>query len=327
MNQVPRREHLPSTRVRSALGRFLSERLKVPRGAGIANLKWRGEGLFYTVFAFGLADAGARSGSYVIRVVNPGIKDEGARDRMVRASRLLELLDPKEGLAPECLGSDETGEYLGLPFTIETFIEGIPLSEAPKEPQKQLPLAARELARVHQVLVSPRMHRLFPTREPFAEGELERTRQAVKGLPETPEVLSAALEVAIRLRPSPREPRLLHGDPLLQNLILRIDFERRDDSYVWIDWEFARLGDPAYDLSIFTRGQFGNLYGLKGGRSLYRDAYQGHSGIPVEEERLLFYELLLVIRRTGDLIREGRNMRAQEEGRRLEKLVLRARKS
>jgi hypothetical protein len=48
----------------------------------------------------------------------------------------------------------------------------------------------------------------------------------------------------------PAEPSaLLHGDLLGQNILLSVDSPRHV-----IDWEYARTGDPAYDLAIVTRG-------------------------------------------------------------------------
>lgn len=324
MSQFRGRLFLPVGRVRAGLERFLAERLDLPRRARLESLKWRGEGLFYTVFGFGLSGAGPLNGVYVIRISNPVGPDAEAKDRMVRSSRLLGLLDPALGLAPTCLAVDESGEYVGHPFTIETFVTGMPLGEARKDPHSHLPIAAQELARVHRVSVTKEMRQLFPAQGSFAEAELERAERESKALPAIPEILSRALDTAAHLRPNDPEPCLLHGDPLLQNLVFTLDFEKGAHSYRWIDWEFARLGDPIYDLSIFTRGQLGNLHGLKGGRDVYRKAYERQSGAVVEERRLLFYELLLVIRIAGNLLREGREGLAGEEGARLRRLLERA---
>jgi aminoglycoside phosphotransferase (APT) family kinase protein len=152
----------------------------------------------------------------------------------------------------------------------------------------------------------------------FAQRELERAEAEVRQLGRPPEILRRALGAAERLRPHDCEVSLLHGDPLLQNLILHLDFERPGESFTWIDWEFARLGDPAYDLSIFTRGRLGSLCGLKGGRSLYLEAYGRHSGAPVEEKRLLFYEILLLVRQGCDQIREGHSALPEAQRRLLE---------
>jgi aminoglycoside phosphotransferase (APT) family kinase protein len=156
------------------------------------------------------------------------------------------------------------------------------------------------------------------------EDEITRTEREIAELQNPLGGLLAALETARQFRPRPREPRLLHGDPLLQNLVLQLDGRSLEESYVWIDWEFARLGDPVYDISIFTRGQLGNLYGLRGGRTLYQKAYETEARISIDERDLLFYELLLVVRGTCSLIMEGRRTLAEEELRRLAKLEARA---
>ena len=43
---------------------------------------------------------------------------------------------------------------------------------------------------------------------------------------------------------------LLHGDLLPLNLL----WGRETDELGVVDWESARIGDPAYDLAIVTRG-------------------------------------------------------------------------
>lgn len=48
-----------------------------------------------------------------------------------------------------------------------------------------------------------------------------------------------------------RPATVLHGDLLPQNLLCDI---HDDDRISVIDWECARIGDPAYDLAIVTRG-------------------------------------------------------------------------
>ena len=51
--------------------------------------------------------------------------------------------------------------------------------------------------------------------------------------------------------PHDRPSRVLHGDLLPQNLLFA---DRDNRQAVLLDWECARIGDPAYDLAIVTRG-------------------------------------------------------------------------
>jgi aminoglycoside phosphotransferase (APT) family kinase protein len=64
--------------------------------------------------------------------------------------------------------------------------------------------------------------------------------------------------------------KLIHGDLLGQNILL--DFE---NPLALIDWEYSRLGDPAYDLAIVTRGRkqpFKRLHGLQKLLDAYNEA-------------------------------------------------------
>ena len=55
----------------------------------------------------------------------------------------------------------------------------------------------------------------------------------------------------VKVHLPPEEPSsVLHGDLLPQNILWDFD----DDQLTLVDWEFARVGDPAYDLAIVTRG-------------------------------------------------------------------------
>ncbi len=83
--------------------------------------------------------------------------------------------------------------------------------------------------------------------------------------------------------------RLLHGDLLGQNVM----WAPQEDLVGVIDWEAARLGDPAYDLAIMTRGRrkpFGRADGL---RRLV-DAYNETAEVALSEKEVRFHELSLM---------------------------------
>jgi thiamine kinase-like enzyme len=65
---------------------------------------------------------------------------------------------------------------------------------------------------------------------------------------------------------------LLHGDLLGQNILLAVD-----GPHHVIDWEYARRGDPAYDLAIVTRG-IKQPFHIDRGLDRLRDAYRAHGG-------------------------------------------------
>jgi thiamine kinase-like enzyme len=73
-------------------------------------------------------------------------------------------------------------------------------------------------------------------------------------------------------------PVLCHQDLLFENMI------RTASGIVVVDWEYARLADPAYDLAVFTTTYSVNDHQ----RKMLLDAYRStDSGLP---ERILYYE-------------------------------------
>jgi aminoglycoside phosphotransferase (APT) family kinase protein len=86
-------------------------------------------------------------------------------------------------------------------------------------------------------------------------------------------------EVAAWIRenlPPATPSRLLHGDLLGQNVLCRPDGR----SIGVIDWEAARLGDPAYDLAIITRGRR-KPFGYTDGLFRLLDAYNERALAPL----------------------------------------------
>jgi aminoglycoside phosphotransferase (APT) family kinase protein len=87
----------------------------------------------------------------------------------------------------------------------------------------------------------------------------------------------------------PAEPSaLLHGDLLGQNILLSVD-----GPHHVIDWEYARTGDPAYDLAIVTRGAK-RPFQIDRGLERLLDAYRQHGGRDVAADHVHVYELCLV---------------------------------
>ena len=87
----------------------------------------------------------------------------------------------------------------------------------------------------------------------------------------------------------PAEPSaLLHGDLLGQNILLSMD-----GPHHVIDWEYARRGDPAYDLAIVTRG-VRRPFQIDRGLERLLEAYREHGGRDVAADHVHVYELCLV---------------------------------
>lgn len=86
-----------------------------------------------------------------------------------------------------------------------------------------------------------------------------------------------------------RPSTLLHGDLLGQNILLGLD-----EPDAVIDWEFARLGDPAYDLAIVTRG-VKKPFQMPDGLERLLAFYNLSGGSVVTANDVLFFELGLAV--------------------------------
>ena len=85
--------------------------------------------------------------------------------------------------------------------------------------------------------------------------------------------------------PEDRAAVLVHGDLLGQNILVFPD--RRP---AVIDWEFSRMGDPAFDLAIVTRG-VRRPFQMARGLDRLLDAYAAAGGDPIQRTEVQFYEI------------------------------------
>jgi aminoglycoside phosphotransferase (APT) family kinase protein len=81
---------------------------------------------------------------------------------------------------------------------------------------------------------------------------------------------------------------LLHGDLLGQNILLAPGHPPG-----LVDWEYARRGDPAYDLAIVTRG-VRRPFQIDRGMDRLLEAYARFGGCPVEAGHVHVFELSLL---------------------------------
>jgi aminoglycoside phosphotransferase (APT) family kinase protein len=86
----------------------------------------------------------------------------------------------------------------------------------------------------------------------------------------------------------PSEPSILiHGDLLGQNIRLA-----PGKPLGLLDWEHSRLGDPAYDLAIVTRGAR-RPFQMAGGLDRLLEAYAGYAS-EIAKEHVRIYELCMM---------------------------------
>ena len=72
-----------------------------------------------------------------------------------------------------------------------------------------------------------------------------------------------------------------------------------------IDWEYAQIGDPAYDLAIVARCN-AKLCGLRDGVGRLVDAYREGGGAAITQADVTTHELLLVLSWFGDAVQRER---------------------
>ena len=142
------------------------------------------------------------------------------------------------GVGPEVTAFIRPEGYL-----VTRFIEGSPVSDEAVRRPETLERVAASLRRIHD---GPPIPGLFV---PLRIVEAYRALAAARGVPIPPEYdLSAAVGRRIELAflAAPLEPRPCHNDLLNANFI--------DDAHRIriVDWEYAGMGDPFFDLGNFS---------------------------------------------------------------------------
>ena len=203
------------------MGWDLSRAAIEPLAGGITNRNYR-------------LDIGA--GSYVLRVGSRGAEKLGiSRRREYRCS----LIAARSGIGPEVIGF-----FPGSRLLITRFVPGRQVSQAKAAQGAFLRRIAASLRRLHD---GPSFPGFF---SPF-EAVRRCHRLARERHVPLPPALNAALAAMGRiekaLAPFPRRP--CHNDLLSGNLI--------DDGRTLsiLDWEYAAMGDPFFDLGNFAANQ------------------------------------------------------------------------
>jgi aminoglycoside phosphotransferase (APT) family kinase protein len=251
-----------------------------------------GEGLCRKAF---ISEVGLRpdpfgiSGDYVVllprRDAEPSF-DERARFEAGLLTRLAALDLPLR--IPRILGllSDA-----GRPALVETVVHGIPLDLRVGRQASLWPwdIVAHVAATVHAVDADALA--LTETSDWKMPGDKTRREHALaqlsilEGRPEPllRDVHAWALENLPPFEPSV----LIHGDLLGQNIRLS-----PGEPLGLLDWEQARLGDPAYDLAIVTRGAR-RPFQMAGGLDRLLEAYAGYAS-EIAKEHVRLYELCMM---------------------------------
>jgi len=276
-----------------------------------------GDGLSREVFAADVElnpDPGNDSGPYVAML--PRLDADPEVD--VRTLRELRLLGRLERMAlpfrvPHVIGAYPEGRR---PVLVRRFLRGIELDlRAGRQPGVRPWETIAEIAAAVHALEAAHFRDLLPSydnRRDHAESAL----RVLDGL-EGSMIGEARAWAAERLPPD--EPNvLLHGDLLGQNILLD-----PGAAPAVIDWEYARLGDPAYDLAIVTRG-VKQPFQLDRGLDRLLDAYHRHGGsASITKDHVRLHELCLLAHFYRDALAGQRGCAPQAELDRLRAFVRR----
>jgi len=220
-------------------------------------------------------------------------KSESARYLVREAQTLQALKDAAFAFeTPEliCMVKSDAGQPVGL---VENWVWGMPLPFYKDSIHADIiiPTIAAVAAAVHHLLPGKFSHLpAFPDSRAHILKELDSLPPAL--FREYPAAQAAREWILTRL-PANRPTAVLHGDLLPQNI--NCGENKGDWKIAVIDWEFAEIGDPAYDLAIVTRGDrklAGKNNGLKHLVAEYRQA--GGMDLTVSDVRV--HELLLLMK-------------------------------
>lgn len=202
-----------------------------------------------------------------------------------------------------CFVHDADGVARGF---IETAVEGIPLQWRTGNADKtraKIDTIGRVAADVHRLPTGP--FAFLPTQANAADHLSAELTVVGERCPRSDPAVADAIAWIRTHRSDGRPAVLLHGDLMPQNLLLDFDAHRPGV----VDWEYARIGDPAYDLAIVTRGNR-KLLGVSRGLRHLLAAYRAAGGALLESEDVVVWELLLVLRWLSEALaatRDGRS--------------------
>jgi aminoglycoside phosphotransferase (APT) family kinase protein len=274
-----------------------------------------GDGLSRDIFAAEVELATGACDSYVVALP----RGDAPPDLSERTTRELRLLVRLRSCSfpfrlPEMVGAFPDGAHVAL---VRTFIPGVMLDARAGRQGAVRPwdIVAEIGAAIHRVPGEAVADLLpgAPTYEMHA-----RTAVAVCDGSDAPEMRDARQWAMEHLPPA--DPSvLLHGDLLGQNILLS-----PGTSPTVIDWEYARCGDPAYDLAIVTRGAK-RPFQTADGLARLLDAYQRHGGRDVKAEHVHIHELAMIAGWYRTARNDGRPLEAGQQLDRMRGLLRRLR--
>ena len=186
---------------------------------------------------------------------------------------------------PQPILKDETGELLGAPGLITSFVEGRQIA-SPKDTSAWAQELAELLLLIHNVrppivdkglLFEGQEEALFILRDYAARERL--------GHPLSNDIYGAVGDLLSHLKPAPAV--LLHMDYWQGNVLWH-----GDHISAVVDWDFASYGDPAIDVAYFRMNMY--LRGIKPAADIFLRRYEEVSGRALKN--LGFWEVVAAAR-------------------------------
>ena len=172
---------------------------------------------------------------------------------MNREWRFISALRDTGVPVPRTIARDESGELLGVPFYVMSYVEGLVPHDAAAasslEPEARGALAAQlidVMADLHQVDVDSVGLGDIARRDGYIQRQLRRWKgQRDQSACTDVEAVGRAYERLVSLVPEQVRTGIVHGDLRLGNVIC----DGSGAIEAVLDWELATLGDPLADLS------------------------------------------------------------------------------
>ena len=210
--------------------------------------------------------------------------DPDAGSRMIKEQFILDSIGKKIAhfSVPEPAGMIW---YEGKLISATSFIAGLPVElRAARSPiEHPWEVVGTVAAEIHKIAIHnlPQCLDRYPTRQD----------QAIAGAKNFKKYDVSEIQDALKWINENLPPKggsvLVHGDLLGQNILRTLS----EELFV-IDWEYARVGDPAYDLAIVTRGSK-KPFQVSGGLDRLIDSYLSSGGQELSKKDVHVYELLL----------------------------------
>lgn len=214
-----------------------------------------------------------------------GNYDRGEKAR--REFKTFELLNRYQVLAPQALLLDESGDTLGSPGIVVSFVPGNPKMDTISDPTDWARKLAHTLAKIHSIPCGEEEQSFLLKRNTEATWFLNSERPPVymQEYPGGSEVWHLLRDQFPKVRPV--SPVLLHLDYWSGNILWH-----EDEISAVIDWEEAAYGDPAVDVGYALMNMM--MMGLPDAAEDFLRIYESETGKKLEN--LGFWELSAAVR-------------------------------